>query len=316
MTNDTNVVPFPKRRDTTSWTEVSTRRQCPHKHKLHYIDGWRTPKIARPLAIGILWHDIMDLHYSSLMTQKGKRGAPDLEPIMERFKEAGAKDPDHPGYDIAQTCLWMYDGYRRRYGVDPEWEFIKVEEELRVEIPGTGIVLVGRLDLLVRWKRRHLWVVDHKAQRYLPHDKDHDLDDQTPLYIWLLKQAGFTEVSGAIFNSARTDRLKTRELELDERFGRYSTFRTDYELERVVEEAAATINSAYGPDATYERHPDPQNCTWRCQFVEPCIAGRKAPHLEEAMLRSGGFTTPADRKAADKVETALVVGPRPPKQGT
>jgi hypothetical protein len=298
MTNDTNVIPFPERRDTTSWSEISTRRQCPHKHKLHYIDGWRTDRIARPLATGILWHTIMDLHYRSMaenIRTRGRREV-DLEPILDLFKESGAKDPDHPGHEIASTCVWMYDGYRKHWANDPEWEIIEVETEARVLIPGTDLTMVGRRDLIVRW-RRNLWVVDHKSGGNLPSDKELDLDDQLPIYLWQLRQDGVKAV-GAIFNAARTNKLK-RAMTLEERFNRYFTYRTDAELDVIVEETADTIRSAYGPHATHERHPDPQTCSWKCQFVEACIAGRKAPHLEENMLRANGFTTPEDRKAAE-----------------
>lgn len=300
MTNDTNVIPFPERRDTTSWTEISTRRDCPHKHKLHYIDGWRPAKINYRLAIGILWHQIMDLHYTSLATnmRERRRREVDLEPILDAFKVAGAKDPDHPDHEIAATCLWMYDGYRKYYANDPDWEIIEVETEARVPIPGTDLTMVGRRDLIVRWKRRHLWVVDHKANRNLPRERDFDLDDQMPIYLWQLRQDGVNAV-GAIFSSSRTEKLK-RPMTLEERFLRIPTFRTDAELETVVQEAADTIGSAYGPNATYERHPDPDRCGWKCQFIEACLAGRKAPHLEISMLRANGFTTREDRAKAEQ----------------
>jgi len=291
--DDNNVIPMPTRRDRTSWTEINTRRQCPHKHKLHYIDGWRPAEIARPLAIGIMWHEVMELHYASLRAS-GRNRKVDLEPIVEYFKLHGAKDPDHPEHEVAAVVLWMYDGYRKKYGTDPVWEFIDVggiEEEFRVPIPGTDLTLIGRIDLVVRWNRRLLWVVDHKANKTLPYEKDLDLDDQMPLYIWGLRQHYDLPIAGAMFNVAKTYQLK-REMTLEERFDRFPTYRTDHELEVVVQEAAETIRSAYGPHASYERHPDPQNCKWRCQFVEPCLGGRKADHLEEQLLRSHGFTQP------------------------
>ena len=288
-----DVLPFPKRK-TTSWTEVSTRRQCPHKHKLHYIDRWRPAELARPLATGILWHEVMDLHYTSLK----ETGKIDLEPILLLFKEHGAKDPDHPEHEVSSTVLWMYDGYRKRYGSDTGWKVHMVEEEFRVPLPDTDVVMVGRIDLVVEAKGvkgSHLWLVDHKANANMPNDKDFDLDDQMPIYIWGLRHYYDLKIRGAIFNVARTKQLK-RAMTLDERFDRYFTYRTDHELEVTVREAADTIGSAYGEHATHERHTDPQTCKWRCQFLEPCLAGRKAEHLEVQLLEAKGFTQDLEGK--------------------
>lgn len=270
-----------------SWTEISTARECPHKHALRYKERWRWPGVAKPLAIGILWHEILEAHYRPMI---GGR-PPGIEDARDVLVAAGAANPQADGYDIAQTCLWMYDGYRRLYGEDRDWEILEVEREFEVplgEAEGMTFVLRGKIDLVVRMNGKHLWVVDHKANRNIPrYDKDLDLDDQMPLYIWAMRQLGW-DIRGAQFNIARTQQTKKPQTPQD-RFGRIWAYRSDHELEVVVQEALQTIAARYRPGATDERHPDPQNCKWRCPFVEPCIGGRKAKHLEEQLLISKGF---------------------------
>lgn len=269
---------------TTSWTAISTYRQCPHKYKLSYIDRWQPPSLSKPLRIGLLWHDLLDQHYNGMKQYK----IPNIEQVIELLDINGARDPDHPEHDVGATCAWMYDGYRDwSMSLFPQWEIQEVEYEFRVPLLDTGVELVGRIDLLVR-VGRHLWVVDHKAVKNLPTDKELDLDDQTPLYIWGMRQAGF-EVRGAILSYSRYHKL-VRPMSTSERFHREMIYRTDDELETVVSEAAASIRAAHSPDQAFERHPDPQMCKWRCPFLEPCLGGRKAPHLERELLQHLKFT--------------------------
>lgn len=275
---------------TTSWTEISTFRQCPHKHKLQYLDRWRTDKLSRPLAIGILWHDILDQHYQGVRATGDVRdpGKDALNAIVELLNSNGASDPHHPTHDIGNLCLWMYHGYRRWAAkADLPWKIIEVEREFEVQLPNSEFMLVGRIDLVIEYKR-HLWVIDHKAVRNLPKGKELDLDDQTPLYIWAMRQCGY-DVMAALLSHTRTERLKTREMADEERYSRDYMYRDDDEIDTVVAEAVASIEAAHSPEQRHPRHPNPSTCKWMCQFVEPCIGGRKAPHLEEQLLIGLGF---------------------------
>lgn len=273
----------------TSWTEIDTYRQCPHKHQLHYKAGWRPPKTAFPLARGILWHEIMDCHYNGVQAtgdvcDPGK-GA--LGEIIELLNQHGAKNPKHPDYDLGMACLWMYYGYRRWSRLEDQgWKIIEVEVKFDVELPN-GMQLTGRVDLVIEYKG-HLWIVDHKATTYLPGDKETDLDDQTPIYIWAMRKLGY-DVRGAWVGYTRAKQLATRELADKERFKRIPVFRPDYDLETTVAEAAASISAAYGRDNQHQRHTNPDTCKWKCPFTEACIGGRRAPHLEQEILLSLGF---------------------------
>lgn len=265
---------------TTSWTEISTYRHCPHKWDLQYNGRWKAPKNNAPLDIGILWHEILDLHYRGIRDGDG----PNTAGIIELLNQHGAKDEEEK---VGPICLWMYHAYRdwcRKE--DAKWaEIIEVETAFEVPLLDTGIMLTGRIDLVVRaW--RHLWVVDHKAVKTIPNDRELDLDDQTPLYIWAMRQAGY-DVRGAILSFSRYQRLK-RDMTHDERFRRESIYRADDELESVVRDAADTVVAAR-EDPRRERHPDTMMCKWRCPYVEACIGGRRAPHLEAGILRSQGF---------------------------
>lgn len=274
------------RLETTSWTEISAYRQCPHKHALSYVDGWREPTMSAPLVKGIAWHEVMEHHYRGI-----KLGAEveALEAIVELLTDTyGAKDPEHPQHDIGTMLAWMYDGYREVWATDDrQWEVIDVEGEIEVELP-SGIKLIGRYDIVMRLQRRFVWVVDHKAMGDLPKKKELDLDDQTPIYIEGVRRKLGLPVRGAMLNVAKTKKL-VRPMTMTERFARYPIFRSDREIAQVLADADATAQKAKTLDTARERHPDPQTCRWRCPFTEPCLAGRREPHLERELLLAKGF---------------------------
>jgi RecB family exonuclease len=267
-------------------------RQCPHKHWLGYVQRWKEPGLSTPLATGILWHSVLEHHYRGLKDDTLPEA---LEAIIELLDGAGARNPEHPTHAMADIVAWMYDGYRQRWEQDDRsWEIIDVEGEFTFVLP-SGIHIVGRYDLLIRTMKRYLWVVDHKSGSALPTGKDLDLDDQTPLYISGIQKAMGIKVRGAMYNSARTKRL-VRPMTMGERFHRELMHRTPHELQRVIEEADATAirAKAQTPEVPGERHPDPQQCVWRCPFTEACIGGRKNGHSErEILLAKGFFKKPA-----------------------
>lgn len=279
-----------------SWTEIETFRQCPHKHQLHYKEGWRPPKLGFHLRRGILWHEVLDLHYHGVKNTGDVRdpGTGALNQIIELFNAYGAKDPEHPEHDIGSVCLWMYHGYRRwAPAQDAGFRIVASEIEFSIELPN-GMTLTGRVDLVIEY-RGHLWLIDHKAVSTLPSGKEIDLDDQTPLYIWAMRQLGY-EVRGAWLGYTRAKPLKTRTLQPGERFKRTMVYRTDYELEVVVEEAMASMEGAYSPLNRHQRHPNPDTCKWKCPFTDACIGGRRGEHLEREILLSSGFRQSGRRK--------------------
>jgi hypothetical protein len=72
-------------------------------------------------------------------------------------------------------------------------------------------------------------------------------------------------------------------------------YRTDKELTQVALEAYLTAKQRYNQQREMDtaglhspRHTDPQNCSWKCDFTEPCLAGRKGMDITR-FLRDSGF---------------------------
>jgi hypothetical protein len=298
-----------------SWSEISTARQCPLKHQLSYIERWsKNPDVMSPLSKGTAWHLVMETHYKRLMEIQRTRPAGVLvseRAILASCREKVSvliEDRIKPlSTDLADLIEWMYVGYLAEHGADKGWRVLAVEHfaECRLPTPRgrpSGFVLKMKIDLIVADVKAKpgpdgqplIWVVDHKSGKNLPKGKEMDLDDQFGLYTWGLNRLG-KNVFGQIHNAARTERLvgetsawKAKgyrpgaEQSLDARFARTRTYRTEPELHQVAIEAYLTMRARYadhrvlakmGEDAA--RHTDTQTCKWKCDFLDPCLAGRK-----------------------------------------
>ncbi|HKZ25471.1 MAG TPA: PD-(D/E)XK nuclease family protein, partial [Acidimicrobiia bacterium] len=195
-----------------SHSELDAFRQCPHKHELAYKQRWVADVVSPALSTGRVWHVVMQEHYLAIQaeaTEHTRRRA--VAEILLAEQEADEERAD--------LVAWMYDGYEERWGTDPQWEVLGVEDQRLIRLPtrtgrASRFWLRMRIDLLVRERlsavggpssKVKTWVVDHKSGRDLPQERELALDDQFGLYTWGARTLG-TPVFGSIYSAARTQR--------------------------------------------------------------------------------------------------------------
>ena len=273
-----------------SWSELDALKQCPLKHHLAYEERWTGPETSKALAIGSLFHKVMEAFYSERKYEQ--EDTPPGEWLGETPHEIIAKYDGNPEY--AETVAWMFEGYVENYGDDKLWRVLGIEKQLMVPLPNRAgrkskITLKGKVDLLIKDNSAGggLWVVDHKTFSRPYQDKDLEFDDQFGLYIWGLRREG-TNVRGVIHNGVRTSKLK-REMTPEERFKRTYTVRTDVELENIAREAYEWFQKKpeHGPDGLPRRSTNSDTCGWRCSFTEACLMSRKGGDIRELLEDSG-----------------------------
>lgn len=297
-----------------SWSEISSRRACPHKHHLEYRERWTRPKsLNSALGKGTLFHACLEAYYLARKANKSldeclAAGYKVLDetPIENEFDQEGV-----------DTVRWMYEGYHEMYMGDTLWRVEAVEHRFRVKLPTIlpnqpEIWLKGSIDLIVRDEKNRILVLDHKTSASLPKDQTFELSDQFSLYLWALRQLGVVPFA-AMHNAIKTKRNKgdipgeiDKWLEtkaaggragaepkmqtLDQRFARRFIARTPRELDMIAREAAATAVQAYMNPRMNERNPNEDYCRFMCSFREPCLDGRKfGREFELDSLRELGF---------------------------
>lgn len=302
------------RSKTVSYSEIDTFRQCPYKHQLAYLELWGTDDVAEALSRGTLFHKVLETHYEALKGARDRKETVDAPMLYAAVSELLYDRETGEQSEQQELVEWIYRGYVELYGLDSDWRIVEIEKRLEAWLPterGTrsSFKLAGTVDLLVRDMSAGggLWIVDHKTCKNLPRGKDLDMEDQTGVYTYLLRQAG-VDIRGAIYNHCRTQRLKTREMTPDERFKRTLTVRGDKELETMAVEAYDAMREAYKPrKQNARRHPDGERCGWKCGFTEPCLASRKgADH--KLMMSEFGFsqqeTKPGPTFEVKKIDAA------------
>lgn len=290
-----------------SYSELDTMRQCPLKHELAYVHRYtkkQPPDSA--LSKGTMWHAVLEAHYRTIQAAQ-REDVADTAKLLKDCRLAAEQVLDNADPDLADLGWWMYDGFTSLYGTDEDWRILAVEHNAtcRLLTPrGTrsGFYLKMKIDVVIKERRTgNIKVVDHKSGKDLPSKKSLDLDDQFGLYTWGLRQMG-KKVFGQVYDAARTTRLKADvqvpgTTPLDERYRRIPLYRTDKELTQVALEAYLSASARYRQQAEVNklgiespRHTNPQTCSWRCDFEEACLFGRKAGvGRTHQFLRDQGF---------------------------
>jgi hypothetical protein len=269
---------------TVSFSEIDTFRQCGFKHKLAYRDRWsKPPKEGGALARGSLFHRMLEDRYRHIMEwQRTDARFSDVDPdyLLGRG-QAVLLEAQHEGTDADTLDLldWVYRGYCEQWAEEMHHQrTLAVEHVALIPLRNPqGRPTRYRVKVIIdhiKEQNGRLWVEDHKSHAYIPHDKDLDFHDQFSLYIMGLRRLG-KPVFGGIYNAARTNRPKIKELSLDDRFVRMFLSRTEAELRAVERDTLATVQLMYSKRNPAVRAPNPDTCKWRCDFTEACLYGRK-----------------------------------------
>lgn len=301
-----------------SYSELASMR-CPLQHQLSYIERWtHIPDPMSPLGKGTAWHLAMETHYKEIKHRQDRdlRGEQSTLAAASAAVERAIEEQVEPGSsDLADLVWWMYRGYTAKWGADAQWRVLAVEHAAQCRLPTpsgrpSGFILKMKIDLIAQdltTRGNQIWIIDHKSCRNLPKGKELELDDQFGLYTWGLRSMR-KKVFGQIHNAARTERLVaeskvwgtseyvTGEVQaLPDRFVRTPTYRTDIELDTIAVEAYLTARARYdqqrqltkqGVDSP--RRTDPSTCRFLCNYLDPCLAGRKGVNMRE-YLHDRGF---------------------------
>ena len=272
-----------------SYSEVSTARQCLHKHHLAYQLRLRKPeRQGTASARGTLFHSMLELHYQRIAAGfQPERAVYDL---MDEWHHQGVTS-----FEDDDLLQWMYEGYIKHWGYDRQWRLVATEQRFELQLPpatGTGNVygIKGMIDLVVLDKGRH-WVVDHKTGRRSPAEKQLDMSDQFVVYAWALWQLGI-EVEGCLHSWSNTQKNVHHEKQtLESRFKRTKMHRTQTEMLNAAQGLADSADLAW-TTTHHPKSPSEDACKW-CDYVDACMLGRRGGD-EIHFLTAAGFK-PAGR---------------------
>lgn len=196
----------------------------------------------------------------------------------------------------------MFREYRKRWGMDSEWEIIHTEQPFQIDVPhphrrGFITVYAGTWDVLARNRRTgKLWLWDHKTAKTIQKSDYLELNDQAGSYLWVAKEVLVHKgiltkkdvIEGIIFNIAKKAKPDPRPTDADgrslnqdgsiskrqptPRFMRYEVHRTpeaQMALARRVQQDAIIIHKMRTGRLPIVKRPT-HECP-RCPLFDLCV---------------------------------------------
>lgn len=290
-----------------SYSELITFRECPLKWYLRYVARLVPPERSVRLDRGTAWHTVLQRHYQTLRVAGALDVTGDsLVAVLDRsiHKSLNEVDATVPGMTEADfdTFWWMYEGYIKRWGVDPSYRVLGEERYFSFPFPVPGaedLTIDGRVDLDVYdMDRDEYQIWDHKSASGRDVSKqaftnEMLLEDQFLLYGAVSREGG--QKVSVVYNVARTDKLK-RDMTLDERFARVRLPYSDQALTVAWQDnlaAARHLVECYNDPSRIYSVPDPGRCSWKCEFMLPHIDSRDSGRAIVDVALGYGFTAKA-----------------------
>lgn len=295
-----------------SFSELDAFRQCPLKHALGYKQRWKPETASDALALGTVWHQVLETHYGIIKDAWDAKVLP-FEGMDDNILEAARiairdaeylKTADGKYTQYGELVEWMYQGYVEKYGVDADWRPLAIEYPFQIPLldargRATRYHIKGKIDVVMRSMNTGLlWVWDHKSGADLPNRFDLEIDDQFGVYTWAMRQLG-KSVQGSMHNATRKRRNqadfpdyagKSKPQTLDQRNGRTYLNRSDEELTALALDAYNAARAAHPPkskELPLYSSPNPGQCGWKCDFKEVHLAARGGTPIKEALLDRG-----------------------------
>lgn len=163
-------------------SKAKTWASCQMKYKYKYVDKLRPRKTAVPLRKGSWVHKVLEDYDSGkdwVATIKNLRDTEYNKLFEEEKVELG---------DLPKEVYRMMRAYFQTYKqIDELHEVIAVEQDFMIRIPGTKIVVTGKIDKITRHKPSgKIWIWEHKTMKSTPPSENFRMTDtQTALYTWV-----------------------------------------------------------------------------------------------------------------------------------
>jgi hypothetical protein len=232
----------------------------------------------------------------------------DRFPLMEKyFSERVNKvmEENQAFLPVVSRCMWIAMRYFNEFAPieDKGHKILAAEHHFTVPFQTQNkrnFILQGYIDLLTS-KDNMLWAWDHKSsegQFWTPTEVQ--MDPQLPTYCAALREQGM-RVHGVLINMINSyDYKKPTEQPVDKLFRRETDYKTDRQLDTLVQEMKWTV------DDLLEKYELPRrslrrDCGNRCTFQQPCLMRMKGINDEPFLV--------SEFKQKETVEVELKLNP-------
>lgn len=247
----------------TSYSALSTFKQCPQRYKFKIIDKLKEPK-SKEQVFGTWIHECLRLMFTHDPL------FPTLDGVLNYFRDEFPEE----GWQASERDLYLRQGeemLKKFYAKNAPWNFVVVDMESRFEVTledtknASLHILAGIMDRIDKLPDGSFEIIDYKTQKRMPSQEKVDNDLQLSIYAMGLKK--------------RWPHLKAENIKLSLQFLKHeeklSTQRTQADFEKTEEGIINIINdieSRSRRDAAFEPIVSPL-CDF-CGYRPLCPAWR------------------------------------------
>lgn len=153
-------MPFPENKKHVSFSEIKLWKECPHRHKLVYIDKLESYEASPYADFGTAVHDGIEnylktrtmnfAHVEAFIREKWEgHGYDSPEFLATQAGNSWYKhQPVDEWVDMAMVILKDIPGWLEE--TFPEWEYVEAEMRLNEQIEGTDMNFKGFVDAIIR----------------------------------------------------------------------------------------------------------------------------------------------------------------------
>jgi hypothetical protein len=219
---EAHLKPF-KHGKTLTNSARSTFLSCPQKYQYSYVYGLAPRKPSIPFLVGGLFHNELDLMYSS--------GSLDVDAMKDRVAEAceaackfpgmRAEDSDQIWMQQAVVC-GMVKGYHQLYLKKDlaAYEIVETEGSFEADLPD-GWSYHGKKDMVVRRRKdKRLFLMEHKTAGRIDagYVAKLPMDNQILGYGWAQRVETGRKFDGVVYNVTKKPQIRQRQTESLQQF--------------------------------------------------------------------------------------------------
>jgi hypothetical protein len=287
MSSDPNDWPIFSYSQTQSWD------RCELLWHFQYVEKW-TPKAQETfLGLGSEIHQANALWYQ--MIQAGYKFDDRMKNMETYFRgrvnEYAMKQEFLP---VVSRCMTLMMKYFTEWSPQQDLghKVLAVEHHFTTPFKtgkGRNYILQGYIDLMTLYRNK-IFVWDHKSMENKFWTPDEvKMEPQGPLYLASLREQG-EKVHGMIINMFNTYDYKKGQSDVTKLFHRESDYKSDKQLNVIVQEVGFIIDDII-ENYTTPRRSMRRDCG-KCKFREPCFMMMKgidpAPFLMSSFKKKDG----------------------------
>lgn len=164
----------------TSYSALSTFKQCPKRYQFKIIDKLKEPKMKEQI-FGTLIHECLRFMFTH------EPLFPTLDQVIEHYRTNFSAE----GWHTAEAEIYQKQGemlLKKFYASNQPWNFVVLDLESRFEVTledketGSVHILAGIMDRIDKLPDGSFEIIDYKTQKRLPSQADADRDLQLSIY--------------------------------------------------------------------------------------------------------------------------------------